>query len=80
MSRQRKRFLERMKKKLFVVFLIAMLGFVALIIRVAYLEIAKGKNYSEQVLSQKQYESLEIPYERGEIVMCLPQMKRYTIS
>ena len=68
MSRQRKRFLERMKKKLFVVFLIAMLGFVALIIRVAYLEIAKGKNYSEQVLSQKQYESLEIPYERGEIV------------
>ena len=52
MSRQRKRFLERMKKKLFVVFLIAMLGFVALIIRVAYLEIAKGKNYSEKVLSQ----------------------------
>ena len=46
MSRQRKRFLERMKKKLFVVFLIAMLGFVALIIRVAYLEIAKGKNSS----------------------------------
>ncbi len=68
MSSKAKKFLKRMKTRLLIVFLCAAAFFLVLVIRVAYISIAKGEEYQEEVLSQKSYDSIEIPYERGDIV------------
>lgn len=68
MAKRAKKFLKKMKTKLLYVYLIAVCIFVILAGRVIYLGIVKGAEYSEEVLSQKKYDSLDIPYERGEIV------------
>ncbi|MGN0394154.1 MAG: peptidoglycan D,D-transpeptidase FtsI family protein [Coprococcus sp.] len=68
MAKRAKKFLKKMKKKLLIAYLAAVACFVLLAVRVIYLGIAKGEEYSEEVLSQKKYDSLDIPYERGEIV------------
>lgn len=68
MSSKAKLFLKRMKTRLLVVFLCAAAFFAVLVIRVAYISIAKGEEYQEEVLSQKSYDSIDIPYERGDIV------------
>ncbi len=68
MAKRAKKFLKKMKTKLLYIYLAAVCIFVILAGRVIYLGIAKGEEYSEKVLSQKRYDSLEIPYERGEIV------------
>ena len=39
-----------------------------LIGRVIYISLAKGQEYQEEVLDQKTYDSLDIPFERGDIV------------
>lgn len=33
-----------------------------------YISLAKGQEYQEEVLDQKTYDSLDIPFERGDIV------------
>lgn len=67
-AKKAKKFLKRMKTKLLILFFSAVAVFIVLIGRVVYIGIAKGEEYSEEVLSQKSYDSLEIPYERGDIV------------
>jgi stage V sporulation protein D (sporulation-specific penicillin-binding protein) len=42
--------------------------FAVLVCRVIYLGVVRGDEYQEEVLQQKTYDSLDIPYERGEIV------------
>ncbi len=68
MAKRAKQFLKKMRTKLLYVYLIAVCIFIILTGRVIYLSIVKGEEYSEEVLSQKKYDSLDIPYERGEIV------------
>ncbi|MEJ8754403.1 peptidoglycan D,D-transpeptidase FtsI family protein [Coprococcus sp. HCN-4056] len=57
-----------MKQRLVIIFGIALLFFVVLIGRVIYISLAKGQEYQEEVLDQKTYDSLDIPFERGDIV------------
>lgn len=68
MSIKAKNFLRRMKQRLVIIFGIALLFFVVLIGRVIYISLAKGQEYQEEVLDQKTYDSLDIPFERGDIV------------
>ncbi len=68
MSTKGKQFLKRMKTRLLIVFLAAVVFFVVLIMRVIYISVAKGEEYQAEVLDQKSYDSLDIPYERGDIV------------
>lgn len=68
MSTKAKNFLRRMKQRLVIIFGIALLFFVVLIGRVIYISLAKGQEYQEEVLDQKTYDSLDIPFERGDIV------------
>ena len=68
MSTRSRSFLEGMRKKsrwAVVVIIIAMIIFT---IRVLQINIKNGKEYSEAVVLQENYESSTIPYERGEIL------------
>lgn len=68
MSARSRSFLEGMRKRsrwAVVVIIIAMIIFT---IRVLQINIKNGKEYSEAVVLQENYESSTIPYERGEIL------------
>jgi stage V sporulation protein D (sporulation-specific penicillin-binding protein) len=68
MSMRGRKFLKRMKNRLLVVFIGVMVIFGILACRVIYIAVARGDEYQEEVLQQQSYDSLDIPYERGEIV------------
>ncbi|MDO5155700.1 MAG: penicillin-binding transpeptidase domain-containing protein [Eubacteriales bacterium] len=68
MAKKRKRFLARMQKKLFVVMIIITLAFGALVARILYIDAKNGKRYEKIVLAQQSYDSIEIPYRRGDIL------------
>lgn len=68
MAKKRKRFLGRMQKKLFWVTAILTCGFIALIVRIWYINDKDGKRYEKIVLAQQSYDSIEIPYRRGDIL------------
>ncbi len=68
MARRRKRFLQRMKNKLLFVAGCALLGFLILIGRMIYINAKDGKRYEKIVLAQQSYDSIEIPYRRGDIL------------
>lgn len=63
-----KRLLKRMQNKLYFVFGFVCVLFVGLIIRLMYIEYTSGEKYEKIVLSQQQYDSAIIPYQRGEIL------------
>lgn len=63
-----KKFHNYMQKKLVVLFLIVLLAFVGLSIRLIYINKTDGEQYQKQVLSQQQYDSTTLPYKRGDIV------------
>lgn len=65
---KKKIFLNRMKVKLAWVFIILVLLFVGLMVRIYYINATKGAAYEKRVLSQQQYDSLTIPYRRGDIL------------
>lgn len=64
----RKKFLHRMKIKLTGVFAIVLVGFIVVLCRLVYIEQVKGEEYEMRVLSQQRYDSLAIPYRRGDIL------------
>lgn len=68
MSIKGKQFLKRMKTRLLIIFFVAVIFFAVLVARVIYISVAKGQEYQEEVLDQKSYDSLDIPFERGDIV------------
>lgn len=68
MSKRSKMFLKGMRKKTRYAYLIVVLTLVALAIRVVYINVVNGKEYSEAVVMQMDYNSTDIPYERGEIL------------
>lgn len=68
MAKKRKRFLARMQMKLFVVLIIFILLFIGLIARLIYINVEDGAKYEKTVLAQQRYDSIEIPYRRGDIL------------
>lgn len=68
MVRKKKRFLQRMKVKLLVVAAFLLVGFLILVGRMIYINAKDGKRYEKIVLAQQSYDSIEIPYRRGDIL------------
>lgn len=66
--RRPKKFTQSMKKKLLVMFLLVSLLLLGLIMRLLYIQHAKGEEYEKKVLGQQGYESKRIPYQRGDIL------------
>lgn len=64
----RQKFPKKMQKKLVLLFMITILAFVFLILRVVYINAVQGDRYTKQVLDQQQYDSRTIPFKRGDIV------------
>ncbi len=62
------RFTWRMKKKLRVMFVCMMLIFALLSARLVSITRNNGAEYEKQVLSQQEYDSVTLPYRRGEIL------------
>lgn len=62
------KFPRRMQKKLLVMFGIIACMLVGLIGRIMYIEYTSGERYEKIVLSQQEYDSQIIPYQRGDIV------------
>ena len=62
------KFPKRMQKKLVVMFSVIAVLLTGLIGRLMYIEYTSGDKYEKIVLSQQEYDSQTIPYQRGDIV------------
>ena len=62
-----KKFTRKMQKKLLVAFGMIALLLVGLIGRLMYIEYTSGEKYEKKVLSQQEYDSVTIPFQRGNI-------------
>ncbi|MBQ8038399.1 MAG: cell division protein FtsI [Lachnospiraceae bacterium] len=58
----------RYHSKIGVLMLIVLLLFVALSVRLVYINTEEGEEYKRQILSQQKYDSVTIPYKRGDIL------------
>lgn len=58
----------KMQKKLVFLFAIVMLAFIGLSIRLIVINKEDGDEYKKQVLSQQEYDSVSLPFKRGDIV------------
>ncbi len=67
-KRARARFNMSMQKKLVVLFMLILLAFLGLAARMVYIINAKGEEYTKNVLSQQKYQSVTLPYKRGDIL------------
>ncbi len=63
-----RKFTIGMKKKLVVLFVLVLLAFVGLGVRLILITKNNGEEYERQVLSQQQYDSTTLPFRRGEIL------------
>lgn len=63
-----KKFTIKMQKKLVVLFCLVLLAFAGLSVRLMWINREKGDQYSKQVLSQQKYDSITLPFRRGDIV------------
>lgn len=61
-------FTLKMRKKLAVLFIVVLLIFVFLGVRICIITRDNGEKYKRQVLSQQEYDSIVLPAKRGEIV------------
>ncbi len=57
-----------MQKKLVVLFFLVLSAFVGLSVRLFYIGKDNGAEYEKQVLSQQQYDSITLPFKRGDIL------------
>ncbi|MBQ3797115.1 MAG: penicillin-binding protein 2 [Butyrivibrio sp.] len=62
------KFTRGMKEKLVVLFVLVLLAFVGLGVRLILITKNNGEEYEKQVLSQQQYDSTTLPFRRGEIL------------
>ena len=65
---QMNRFTSKMQKKLVILFVMVLLAFVGLSVKLITINKNNGEQYKKQVLSQQQYESVTIPFKRGDIL------------
>ncbi len=63
-----KQFKEYMQKKLVVLFLLVLLAFVGVSVRLLLVSVENEEEYSKQVLLQQEYDSTTLFYQRGEIL------------
>ncbi len=63
-----RKFTRGMRKKLVVLFVLVLLAFVGLGVRLILITKNNGEEYERQVLSQQQYDSATLPFRRGEIL------------
>ena len=66
--RARARFNMSMQKKLVVLFMLVLLAFLGLAGRLVFIVESKGEEYTKNVLSQQKYQSVTLPYKRGDIL------------
>lgn len=66
----KQKFTIRMQKKLLVLFGLFLLIFIGLGARLFWIGREKGEQYSRQVLSQQRYDSVTLPFRRGDILDC----------
>lgn len=59
---------RKMKKKLLLLFGIITCAFVVLVFRLMYIEYTSGDTYTKKVLSLQSYDSVKLPFQRGNIV------------
>ncbi|MCM1039271.1 MAG: penicillin-binding transpeptidase domain-containing protein [Ruminococcus sp.] len=62
------RFTLKMQRKLLVLFVCILMAFIGLSARLILINRDKGNDYKKQVLSQQEYDSVTIPFKRGEIL------------
>lgn len=68
MAKRRKQFIGRMQTKFVIMVIVFTLLFIGLIVRMIYINAKDGKRYEKIVLAQQSYDSIEIPYRRGDIL------------
>lgn len=66
-KKPRLKFNKKMSTKLAIVFWAIVLALFALCVRIGYLNVERGDEYSIQVLAQQSFTSRTIPYKRGDI-------------
>ena len=69
-QKSNQRFTIKMQKKLLVLFGLVLLAFIGLSARLLWISGEKGEKYGRQVLSQQKYDSITLPFRRGDIVDC----------
>lgn len=69
-KRKRKVFIKRMRMHLLILLVIFSLMFVGIIGVIIYYNVVNGDKYSQKVLSQNNYESVAVPFKRGDIYDC----------
>ena len=57
-----------MQKKLLCLYVLIILAFILLSFRLSWIVRADGADYEKQVLSQQKYDSITLPFRRGDIV------------
>lgn len=67
-AKKPQRFHIYMQKKLAVLFILVLLAFVGLGIRLIWISHEKGTQYNKEILKQQDYSSVTLPYKRGDIV------------
>lgn len=67
-GKQKNKLTLKMQAKLVWLFLIIMLAFVGLSARLIYINKEDGEEYKKQILSQQEYDSVTLPFKRGEIL------------
>lgn len=69
-EKREQKFTIKMQKKLLVLFGLVLLAFIGLSARLLWISGEKGEKYGRQVLSQQKYDSITLPFRRGDIVDC----------
>ena len=67
-DKKSQRFRIYMQKKLVVLFILVLLAFVGLGIRLIWISHENGTQYNKEILKQQDYSSVTLPFKRGEIV------------
>lgn len=67
-NKKNRKFLIRMKKRVWIAFTLFMLCFAVLVIQLVRINVKSGKEYEQRVLAQQGYTSTTIPYKRGDIL------------
>ena len=67
-SKEFAKLLKRIQKKLMIFFVVVIVCLCALVGRLTYINYTSGEKYQKKVLSMQSYDSVTIPYQRGDIV------------
>ena len=69
-KKKRRVMVKRMRTRLFVLLLVFSAFFAVIFGAIIYYNVRYGEEYTDRILSQKGYESIVVPYKRGDIYDC----------